>query len=489
MDYISFLPLIFFLAAIIYVLKLRPTRLPPGPNPLPIIGNLHQLGTEPHQSLASFSKIYGSFISLKLGAITTIVVSSPEIAKDILHKHDQDFSSRSVIDSVRALDHHNFSVIWQPASDYWRNIRKICAVQIFSTQRLDALQTVRQKKVAELLSYTSECSDGGRAVNIALAVYTTVLNSLANTIFSTDLAKYESSESQEFKHYVSEVMKEAGKPNLADYIPALRLVDPQGIRRRMAIYFRKLLEIFDGIIDQRLRSRDSSVCKDALDHLLELTKEDGSELTVHDIKHLFLDLFAAGTDTTSGTLEWAMAELLHNPDKMAKARAELEQIPDKMNPIQESDIQRLPYLQAIVKETLRLHPPAPLLVPHKAGKDVEICGYVVPKNAQILFNVWAMSRDEKVWEKANSFMPERFLDKEIDFRGRDYELIPFGAGRRICPGLSLANRTIHVILGSLIRSFEWKLENEMKPEDMDMRDKHGFTLHKAEPLRAIPIKM
>jgi cytochrome P450 len=147
-----------------------------------------------------------------------------------------------------------------------------------------------------------------------------------------------------------------------------------------------------------------------------------------------------------------MAELVHNPEAMSKAKTELEQVIGKGNPIEESDIARLPYLQAVVKETFRLHPVAPFLLPRKAKADVEINGYIIPEGAQVLVNAWAIGRDPSSWEKVNSFMPERFLGSEIDFKGRNFELIPFGGGRRICPGLPLAMRMLHLTLGSLIHT-------------------------------------
>lgn len=202
------------------------------------------------------------------------------------------------------------------------------------------------------------------------------------------------------------------------------------------------------------------------------------------------DLFLAGTDTTSSTLEWAMAELIHSPEKMAKARYELEEVIGKEDrTVEESDISRLPYLQAVIKETLRLHPPVTFLIPHRAIDDVEIQGYVVPKDAQILCNLWAMGQDSNVWSDAQTFRPERFLDVGIDYKGRDFELIPFGAGRRICPALPLAHRMLHLMLGGLIYRFDWKMEKGMRPEDMDMTDKFGITLQKNLPLMAIPIKV
>ena len=184
-----------------------------------------------------------------------------------------------------------------------------------------------------------------------------------------------------------------------------------------------------------------------------------------------------------------MAELLQNPETMVKAQRELQEVLGKDGIVEESDISKLPYLQAIVKETFRLHPPAPLLVPHKAETDVEICGCTVPKNSQVLINAWVIGRDPSTWSNPNAFMPERFLGRDIDVKGRDFELIPFCAGRRICLGLILAHRMLHLILASLLHSYAWKLDDGMKPEDMDINEKLGFTLQKAQPLRAIPIKV
>ena len=201
------------------------------------------------------------------------------------------------------------------------------------------------------------------------------------------------------------------------------------------------------------------------------------------------DLFVAGTDTTSSTLEWAMAELLHNPEKLLKARVELLQTIGKDKQVKESDITRLPFLQAVVKETFRLHPVVPFLIPHRVEEDTDIDGLTVPKNAQVLVNAWAIGRDPNIWENPNSFVPERFLELDMDVKGQNFELIPFGAGRRICPGLPLATRMVHLMLASLIHSCDWKLEDGITPENMNMEDRFGITLQKAQPLKAIPIRV
>ena len=199
------------------------------------------------------------------------------------------------------------------------------------------------------------------------------------------------------------------------------------------------------------------------------------------------DLFGAGTDTTSNTLEWAMAELLHNPETMVRLKSELLQIIGKDEQVKESDIARLPYLQAVVKETFRMHPAAPLLLPRKAEADTELSNFVVPKDAQVLVNVWAIGRDPNLWENPDSFMPERFSGSDMDVRGQNLELIPFGSGRRICPGLPLGIRMVQLMLASLVHSYDWKLEDGVTPENMNMEDKFFVTLQKAQPLRAFPI--
>ncbi|KAL6993685.1 hypothetical protein U1Q18_011797, partial [Sarracenia purpurea var. burkii] len=195
------------------------------------------------------------------------------------------------------------------------------------------------------------------------------------------------------------------------------------------------------------------------------------------------NLFVAWTYTTTVTMEWAMAELLRDPNILKKAKDELEQTIGKGKLIQESDVTSLPYLRAIVKETMRMHPPGMLLLPRKAEMDVEVCGYMVPKGTQVVVNEWAICHDPSIWPDPSSFMPERFLESKIDLRGRDFELTPFGAGRRICPGLPLSMRTIPVVVGSLINMFDWKLEGRIAPKELDMEERSdmGIILYKARP--------
>ncbi|KAF5788887.1 putative geraniol 8-hydroxylase [Helianthus annuus] len=502
MDNATFFLVLPFLLTFIYVFTTssrRNPRLPPGPYPFPIIGNLLLLTNKPHRSLAALSERYGPLMSLKLGSRTTIVVSSPDIAQEFFQKHDQSFSSRSIPETARVMDHHKYSVAWLPAGDEWRKLRRITKECLFSGQCLDGSQQLRRQKVQELVDHVSRCCTEEKVVNVGEVAFTTNLNILSNLLFSKDFSQYDSLSSQEIKDVIGGVMEVRAKPNLVDFFPILRPLDPQGLASQGSVYANKLFAIFDSIIDQRLQTRggisssydnDSSTQSDVLDLLLNINFKDESEFSINDMKHLFSDLFAAGTDTVSTTLEWALTELIRNPKEMERARLELTkslQNNDKI--LQERDIPQLPYLQAVIKETLRLHPPTPFLIPHEATHDVEVEGFIIPKNARILCNVWAIGRDPNIWPNTNEFMPERFLDSEIDYRGQDFKLIPFGAGRRLCPGLNIAHRMLHIMLGSLIYNFDWKLQGNMRPQDLDMEDKFGLTLPRNVPLMAIPVKV
>ncbi|CAI9087817.1 OLC1v1021992C1 [Oldenlandia corymbosa var. corymbosa] len=468
----------------------RGKKHPPGPLPWPIIGNLHLLGKQPHQSLAKLAKTYGPLMSIKLGQVTTVVISSSNTAKLILKNHDVEFCGRSVPDAIHARDHSQYSVVWLPVGSRWRSLRRILNSYIFSANRLDANHGVRSRKVEELMDYCERSRQRGEAIDIGQAAFRTSLNLLSTILFSEDLTDPFTDSAKEMKNVIWDVMVEASRPNVVDFFPALKKIDPQGMRGRMSDHFGKIFDMFKGLISARLRE-ESGGRDDVLDNLLTLGKESPEEMDRNLIEHVFLDLFVAGTDTTSNTLEWAMSEMIKNPSILKKVQSELAKTIGRGKQVEESDLTNLPYLQCIVKETLRLHPPVPLLI-HKVesgavGDQVEVFGYNVAVGSRALVNVWAIGRDEMIWgEDALVFKPERFGESQVDLRGQDFELIPFGAGRRICPGMSLVLRTLPLVLGSLLNMFDWKLEGDNKPEDLNMEEKFGITLQRAYPLRLIP---
>ncbi|XP_022963639.1 geraniol 8-hydroxylase-like [Cucurbita moschata] len=467
--------------------KTRSTqKLPPGPKPLPVIGNLLDLGDKPHKSLAAMAKVYGPIMSLKLGRVTAVVVSSSAMAKEVLQTNEHSLCDRAIPDSLTAYDHNEVGFPWISVSPLWRKYRKICNSTLFARKILDANENLRRKKVEELVEIVRKSALKGEAVDIGRLLFTTTLNLLSNTIFSVDLAYPKSELARQFKKCVQGMMELAGKSNLSDYFPMLRKLDIQGMRKRMEIHMGSFFKILDSMVELRRKEQeldpDSVPNNDMLHYLL---KNEGSDAKIdhNQMIHLLIVLFVAGADTSSVSLQWAMAELLRNPEKLAKAQVEIRQVLRKNKPMEEADISRLPYLQAVVKEALRLHPVGPLLLPRKAKQEVEIAGFTVPKDAQVMINAWAIGRDPMSWENPESFEPERFLGSEIDIKGRSFELIPFGGGRRICPGLSLAMRMMPLMLGSLISFFDWKVENGL---EINMDDRFSVAVEMAHPLIAIP---
>jgi cytochrome P450 len=298
MDYITFIPLISFLYAFIHIIAFgliskntKSPKLPPGPPSYPLIGNLLQLGpSKLHQSLTKLSKTYGPIMSLKIGTINTVVISSPKIAKEALHKNDQALSNRLVPESVQALSHDKSSIIFMPISPKWKTLRKICATKIFSSQQLDFTQALRLKKLKELVVYLQENCRIGKAIDIGEVAFTISLNSISSTLFSIDLASFTSGSSQNFRDVVSSMLIDASKPNIADYYPILRRFDPQGAQRRMKNYYQKLITLFESIIkDRSIRMKDFMMeGSDVLDSFLDIIQKENPELTLHEVLHLFL---------------------------------------------------------------------------------------------------------------------------------------------------------------------------------------------------------
>ncbi|KAL8124830.1 hypothetical protein AgCh_012475 [Apium graveolens] len=429
----------------------RGKKLPPGPFQLPIIGNLTKLGKLPHQSLANLAKLYGPILHLQLGRVTTIVISSSTLAQQVLQKQDIAFSSRFIPDGLCVYDHHKYSMVLLPVGPAWRNLRKVVNLNMFTVNKLDENQHLHSSKVHELIEYVKKCRQTGELVDIGQAAFRTSLNLLSNTIFSKDLTDPNEDSAKEFRDLIADIVVDAGKPNLVDFFPMLKKLDPQGVQRRMTRHYENIINVLDSLINERLvlmRSGHPVEYTDALDKLIKISRENPNVIDNIHMEHLFVDLFVAGTDTTANTVEWGMAEVLKSSETMLKVKSELREVLGKGKVLEAADICGLPYLRCIVRETLRLHPPLPFLVPRQIAEETEVNGYIIPRNSQVLVNAWAIGRDPVSWENPLSFQPERFLDSEVDVKGQDFELIPFGAGRRICPGLPLAMRMVPVMLGS-----------------------------------------
>ncbi|WVZ92573.1 hypothetical protein U9M48_038624 [Paspalum notatum var. saurae] len=472
------------------LLRSRPgsARRPPGPWPLPVIGNILDLrGNQVHQKLACLARVHGPVMRLKLGLTTAVVVSSRDAAREAFTRHGRRLAARPVPDAAQAFGFSERSMVWLPSSDpRWKNLRGVVATHVFSPRSLEAARGVRERKVRDMVRYLR--ARAGREVDLGDAIYGGVLNLTSSTFFSVDVVGFGGESVQGLRELVEDIVELVAKPNVSDLFPFLRPLDLQGLRRHATRKIGQVLRIMDGIIDRRLAEASSSAGGDSLDALLELLSE--GKISREHMSTILVDLFVGGSDTTAITVEWAMADLLRHPDTMDKVRAEIKGALGGKEIVEEHDTANLPYLQAVVKEAMRLHPVAPILIPHMAAEDgVEIGGYAVSKGCTVLFNSWAIMRDPETWERPHEFLPERFLDKadKVGFRGKEFEFIPFGSGPRLCPGVPMAERVVPLILAWLVHAFEWRLPDGMSAEQVDVTEKFTTVNVMAVPLKAVPL--
>ncbi|KAL2533433.1 Cytochrome [Abeliophyllum distichum] len=279
---------------------------------------------------------------------------------------------------------------------------------------------------------------------------------------------------------------------VSDYLPSLRWVDKvSGMATRLEKTFQNLDTFYQELIDEHLKpNRSKSMNKDILDLLIQLKEQQSCsvELTWDHVKAVLMNIFVAGTDTSAATIIWAMTGLIKTPNAMKKVQAEIRDEVGNKGRVHEDDLEKLPYLKAVIKESFRLHPPAPLLLPRETMKSCIIEGYEIQPKTLVYINAWAIARDPQHWENPMEFCPERFLNSVVDFKGQDFMLIPFGSGRRSCPGMSLGLATVELALANLLYSFDWELPLGMKAEDIDTDVLPGITMHKKNALRLVPRK-
>ncbi|CAN6232658.1 unnamed protein product [Urochloa humidicola] len=484
---LSFTAILVFTHALWLITDRRRRRLPPGPWPLPVIGSVHAVKwSRAHRSLAHLAERYGPLMCIWVGRHPTVVVSTPDAAREVLN--NPEMAGRTVLDVWRAEGHFANSVIVLPPGHRWRAIRRFVTTELFTKSRLDARQQLRQEKVQELVRRVSEHAARGEPVDVGHATFVTTVNLVSRTLFSIDIG------SRELRDMVKAASRLVATPTFSDVFPALAAADIQGARSRMAALIRYGYRIIDEQFVQRKRDRDDGEPRknDMMDVVIDEEKEwkeEGSQMNYDTFRALFTEFFVAGTETVSSTIEWAMAELLNCPRSMKTVVEELKLVvgTKSKREVEESDITQLPYLQAVIKETLRLHPTVPLAF-QRAMATVEIQGYIIPKRTNIIINIWAINRKSDRWTEPEKFLPERFIGQDISLWGKDFELIPFSAGRRMCLGLPLAYRMLHLVLGSLLYHFDWTLPADIKDNGIDMTEKFGAVVYRATPLKAIAKK-
>ncbi|KAI9088064.1 hypothetical protein K1719_030041 [Acacia pycnantha] len=487
------LPLLFLLSALFLSPCLRllngVRKQPPGPLAWPVIGNLHLLGTLPHRSLHSLAKRCGPIMSLRLGQVPAVVVSSPEAAELFLKTHDVVFASRPKSQSAEVLSYGSKGMVFSEYGPYWRNMRKLCTSQLLSASKVDMFVPLRREELRRLVKSIEKSAEAREAVDLTEKVGRLVEDVMYKMMVGSD-----NDNRFDVKGLVHEALNLVGAFNIADFVPFLAPLDIQGLTRRLLKISKKVDEAIETVIsehEEALLVGQNREHKDFVYLLLSCmdtyNDQHNSVIDRTNIKAILMDIFAGAADTSATVIMWAFPELIRNPSVMEKLQLELENQVGTSNMVEEADLPRLTYLDMVVKETMRLHPVAPLLLPRVCREDITINGYYIKKNTRIIVNAWSIGRDPKIWShNVELFCPERFLDSNIDYRGYDFQFLPFGSGRRGCPGLQLGLITVKLVLAQLVHCFNWKLPEGMSADELDMTETFGLTVPRANPFLALP---
>ncbi|KAL2892862.1 Cytochrome P450 83B1 [Bienertia sinuspersici] len=474
---ISALPLIYL------VLKYRKNEscnLPPGPKGLPIIGNLHQLDTSKptHEYFVKQAQIYGPIMSLQLGQRTMVVVQSANIAKQVLQAPHNNFCNRLITAGARRLSYNGLDVVFASYDDYYREIKKVFVVHLLSNKRVQSFAPIRHEEASRIIHKVSSHSSASETVNVSeLAVsYTTSI--ICRIAFGKRLLHDAQIQFASFfftDHF----------PSVGHWIDRL-----SGKFARLEKTYKDLEDFYEEIINDHL-NKPKSDQEDIIDILLQLQKEGSFaiELTMDHIKATLMDMFVAGTDTMNAMIVWVMTELVRHPNVMDKVQDELRNAIQNKGYVEENDLSNLEYFKAVVKETFRIHPPGPILIPRESLEKSTIAGYDILPKSIIALNLWAIGRDPEFWDDPDSFKPERFLGSSVNFLGHDFQLIPFGAGKRVCPGLNLGVAVLELMVANLLYSFDWDVPHGLKRGDIDTEMQLGVVTHKKNPLCLIANKI
>ncbi|XP_070012842.1 premnaspirodiene oxygenase-like [Nicotiana sylvestris] len=462
MQFFILVSIFLFLSSLLLFRKWRSSnsqtkRLPPGPWKLPLFGSMfHMLGGLPHHVLRNLAKKYGPIMHLQLGEMPIVVVTSREMAKEVLKTHDLAFASRPKLVAVEIGCYNGTDIAFSPYGDYWRQMRKICVLELLSAKNVRSFSSIRRDEVCHLIEFIR--SSPGEPVNVTKRIYLLTSSIILRSAFGKVIK-----EQDECIRLIKDVSGLVGGFDVADIFPSLKFLHVlSGKKGKMMYLHHKIDAIVENVINEHKQN-----------------------LATGKINGELGDLFAGGTETSSSIITWAMVEMMKNPSVLIKAQAEVKDAFKGKETFDETDAEELKYLKLVIKETFRLHPSLPLLIPRECREETNINDYTIPLKTTIMVNVCAMGRDPKYWVDAESFQPERFEHSTMNFVGNNFEYLPFGSGRRICPGILFGLANIYLPLAQLLYHFDWSLPAGINPSDLDLTESAGLAVLRKSDLYLI----
>ncbi|CAN6470768.1 unnamed protein product [Victoria cruziana] len=449
----------------------------------------------PHRWLAAAARSLSALdlMPISLGLSRVVVSSSPDTAKDILCSPA--FADRPVKESAYELLFHR-AMGFAPYGDYWRKLRRVAASHLFSRRRMDAGAGTRRAVGEKMVAQIRASMETSGAVKVRRILHVGSLNHVMEMVFgrSYNFSGDGGGEGDRLAEMVREGYELLGVLNWGDHLPFLRCLDLRGVRRRCRDLVSRVNSFVGKIIEEHREKKltaEIGGCGEAdgdfVDALLNLEGEN--KLEDSDMVAVLWEMIFRGTDTVAILLEWILARMVLHPEVQRRAQSEIDSVVGSARGVEDSDLPKLTYIQAVVKEGLRMHPPGPLLSwARLAIHDVDVGGHRIPVGTTAMVNMWAITHDDKIWERPEEFEPERFMvGEEVSVFGSDLRLAPFGAGRRVCPGKAMGLASVQLWLAQLLQNFEW-LPASRSPEAVDLRERLRMSLEMENPLvcRAIP---
>ncbi|ESQ50599.1 hypothetical protein EUTSA_v10023132mg [Eutrema salsugineum] len=493
--FLSLLP-IFLVSLSIFSKKLKRWKLPPGPQKLPIIGNLHNVKELTHTCFRNLSQTFGPVMLLRFGYVPVVVISSREGAEEALKTHDHECCSRPETVATKMLSYNFKDIGFAPYGEDWKALRKLAVIEFLNAKKLKSFRYIREEENVFLVKKLTESALTGSPVNLKKELFTLVASIVCRLAFGIDIHKCKFIDEHNVADLVHKFELLIDGFAFSDFFPGVGwLIDQiSGKNKTLNNVFSELDTFFQDVLDEHLNpGRRVSETPDVVDVMVDVMKKqekdgDSFKLTTDHFKGIISDIFLAGVNTSAVTLAWAMTELIRNPRVMKKVQEEIRtSLGDNKERITEDDLTELHYFKLVVKETFRLHPAAPLLLQRETMSDIKIQGYDIPAKTQMVINVNSIARDPKLWTNPDEFNPERFVDSSIDYKGLNFELLPFGSGRRICPGMMMGIANVEMGLLNLLYFFDWGLPEGKTVKDIDLEETGSVIVSKKATLELVPL--